>query len=73
METAGFVIYISLANNLAERKVGATMGKEALGSLKNLPTIMTCTPSQGPDVAMLHLMPAALAEFVKTIRAENLT
>ena len=43
METAGLVIYISLANNLAERKMGATMGKEALGSLKNLPTKMTCT------------------------------
>ena len=43
MESAGLIIYISLADNLAEQKVGAAMGKEASGSLKNLLTIMTCT------------------------------
>jgi len=54
METAGLVIYISLANNLAERKMGATMGKEAPGSLKNLPTKMTRTQSdvQGTSYAL---------------------
>jgi len=40
------VEYISLANNLAEQKVGSIMANEAPGSLKNLPTIMTCTQPQ---------------------------
>lgn len=39
----GSSFYISLTDNLAEQKVGATLGKEAHGSLKNLATIVTCT------------------------------
>lgn len=44
MEQNRLVSDIGFANSLAERKMEAIMGKEASIRMKNLPTIMTCTP-----------------------------
>jgi len=45
MEQNRLVSDIGFANSLAERKMEAIVAKEASIRMKNLPTIMTCTPT----------------------------